>query len=350
MPLPQNKSAQAACLIKEMIISGVYTTSLPSERRLAEKLLISRNCVREALHILTEDGTINPPDRSRRREIRVRPTSPHPNVPKRCVVVTPNAEHQSTEQFLGQLARLRHLLSSSQITVDVQTTQAFRHSSVERALTELTEANPSVIWLLHQCPRPIQQWFHDQKQPAIIFGSRFPGITIPSIDSDHYATAHHATSKLLRMGHRHIGLILPDATLAGAGQAESGFNDALDQSSASAERLILRHGFNVPELISSLNHTFRRDTRPTALLIQNNHHFLTTFSHLLSIGCRIPQDVSLISMAYSSAYDYLSPSPAYYTTGTRMIRMVASAVAHATQSDRQFTPLIPEFVQGETAR
>jgi len=350
MNLPQNKSAQAAAHIKASILSGNYSSYLPSERHLAEKLLISRNCVREALQILTREGVLKAPSGSRRRQILLNPATPQPNTPRRCIVITPTPEHQSTDYFLGQLARLRHLLSTAHITVDVQSPEAFRHSSVETSLKSVTASNPNVIWLLHQCPLPIQQWFQDQQLPTIIFGSRFPEISLPAVDCDHQATARHATSMLLRQGHRHVGIVLPQTTLAGSYSAECGFNEALDASPHSVTRTILRHDANVPDLTHALDQTFRRDNRPTALIVHNNHHFLTVFTHLPAIGVRIPHDVSLVSMAYSSSYERLSPRPAFYSTGTQLMRKLASAIANANQGPREYPPLIPEYTAGESVR
>lgn len=179
MSLPQNKSSQAAQHLKEQILSGVYENSLPSERLLSEQLLVSRNCIRDALAILTQEEVLAPPIQSRRRQILVSKGQVLEPKETRCIIVSPKAEHNSTEQFLAQLSQLRHILSPSNIQVEVRSSPAFRNNSPAALLEELTESLPNSVWVLYQCPENIQKWFESSKLSCLVLGSTFPEISIP---------------------------------------------------------------------------------------------------------------------------------------------------------------------------
>lgn len=350
MSLPKNKSTQAALHIREQIINGLYENTLPSERILSEQLLISRNCVRDALAILTRDGLLSPPEQSRRRSILKTTQANHAHTQKisRCIVLTPNTELNSTEQFLGQLSRLRSLLASAEIFVEVRSSPAFRTTAPQQQLEELTASLPNSIWLLHLCPESIQKWFESSGLFCVVFGSKFTNIDLQSVDSDHAAAVRHATGRLLKLGHRHMSLLIPRTTLAGSQMAEAAFQETLSRSHHDTTAQVLRHDFNLPRLTDTLTKIFSKATPPTALIVQNSHHFLTVYSHLLSLKLSIPRDISILCLAHSSCFERLSPTPTHYSTGVKFIRSLANTIINCPERRKTNAMLIPDYKEGST--
>ena len=348
MDLPKNKSAQAAQHLKTLILNGQFGTTLPSERLLSEQLLISRNCLREALSQLTKDGVLEPSSPSKRRKILLTSENSPRSKIQRCIIISPTPEHKAPAMLLSQLASLRNTLLKSNISVEICSTQAFRRKDVDVALTSLINDLPNATWVLHQCPESIQSWFQDQGLPAIIFGSAFPEVTLPCVDADHVAGVRHAASQLIRLGHRHIALLIPRTTLAGAQLAELGLTQALEQTQTDVKYTVLGHDFDIPRLTSKLSSTFRVEDPPTAIIVQNHHHFLTVYSHLMSLGLKIPQHVSLISMTSDPSIERLSPTPTSYSTGTKLLRSLASTITNIRHKSMGNIHILPEFAKGET--
>lgn len=348
MDLPKNKSAQAAQHLKALILKGQFGTTLPSERLLSEQLLISRNCLREALNQLTKEEILAPSAPSKRRKILVTSATAARPAIQRCIIITPTPEHKAPAMLLSQLAGLRNVLLRSNISVKTCSSQAFRRKDSDEVLSKLVRDLPNAIWVLHQCPESIQTWFQKNGLPAIIFGSAFPDITLACVDADHTAGVRHAAGQLIRLGHKHITLVIPRTTLAGAQFAEQGLNQAIEQSQSDVKHSLLKHDFDIPRLTSKLNSIFRVDSPPTAIIVQNHHHFLTVYSHLMSMGLKIPQHVSLISMTSDPSIERLSPIPTSYSTGTKLLRSLASAISNIRHKSIGSTYILPEFNKAET--
>ncbi|MFD2157670.1 substrate-binding domain-containing protein [Rubritalea tangerina] len=348
MDLPKNKSAQAAEHIKKLIEVGHFSTTLPSERQLADQLLVSRNCVRDALEILTNEKVLAPSEPSKRRQILIDSETPSQQKIERCIIITPTPEHKAPSKLLVQVAKLRNLLAPSHVDVSIRSPRAFRRKDPSDELCQIVEENPNTVWVLHQCPESFQLWFQAAQLPTLVFGTIFPSVNLPSIDSDHTATARHAAGQLIRLGHKHISLVIPRTTLAGAQNAEVGIQQAIEQTQHEVSSTILRHDFNVPRLTTALDKVYRSATPPTAFIIQNHHHFLTVYSHLLSLGLKIPQHVSLISMVDDHSFEYLTPTPASYSTQDKLVKSLAASILGIYQKKKLSACIVPQFQPGQS--
>lgn len=197
----------------------------------------------------------------------------------------------------------------------------------------------------------MQSWFASQPLNVTVLGSLFGGVKLPNIDTDFRSACRHATGLLLAKGHRHIGMIRSRSQLAGDDLALAGMHDAMQAHSGDPlpPPTVMTHNFHVERLTVALDRLFASKQPPTALIVMNNHHFLTTFTHLMSHGIRIPEDVSTICLAYDVLLERLSPLPVCYRVGDRLILELARMIINpSTGRSTKSYLLIPEQLPGKT--
>ena len=350
--IPTSKVTQTSEILRESIAQGEWSEFLPSERTLSASLMISRACLRQALELLTQDGILAPAERSKRRAIMRRPRKAKAISDRKAVFFTPEPAHKATPLVLEQVAQLRHHLAKAKITVDLVSSPVFKHPNAsDDTIAKVIREHPEAHWILHQCPEHIQRWFTNQSIRSIVFGSLFQGVDLPAIDIDFRSASRHATGHLLSKGHQRLALIRFRSHLAGDDLAVDGMLEALHAHSGISlpKPVIMNHNFHVERLTNALDRLFSSSQVPTGLITVNHHHFVTTFSHLLSLGIRIPKDLSIISLSHDPVLDRLSPKPVCYSAGDHLIRHLARMIVSPSTSKTAKSPLlIPEMTQGST--
>jgi len=350
--IPTTKVAQAVEIIRETIGSGEWSTYIPSERTLARDLMISRASLRQALDNLTQEGILAPVERSKRRKISKQPQTKKLSTTKRVVFLTPELAHKATPLVLEQIAKLRYYLSNANITVDVISSPVFRQTqSSSKTLLKLVTQYPDAHWVLHQCPVHIQEWFAKDSVSATVLGSLFHEIKLPNVDVDFQSACRHAAGTLIAKGHKRIGLIRCRSNLAGDELATVGMTEAIQSHHGESlpDPVILSHDFHVDRLTVDLNRLFTSSKYPTGVIVLNHHHFVTAYSCLMSMGIRIPNDVSMIALSHDAFLDRLSPLPVCYTVGDQLIYELARLILNPSSGNStKSTLLIPEAIPGET--
>lgn len=350
--IPTSKVAQTVDIIRDMIESGEWSTYIPSERTLSRELMISRASLRKALDNLTQEGLLRPVERSKRRQIIKRSPATTVSVSTRVIFFTPEPAHKAAPLVLEQIAQLRYYLSNANIKVELLASPVFNYSQAsDTKMRQLVNERPEAHWVLHQSPEHIQRWFVDQSTPVTVLGSLFAGVRLPSIDIDFQSASRHAIGRLLAKGHKRICMIRFRSHLAGDDLALNGMIEAMQchQGDSLPEPIVMSHNFHVERLATALDNLFASSQRPTGLVVVNHHHFVTAFSHLMSRGIRIPEDVSIISLSHDAVLDRLSPAPASYTVGDRLIGDLAQMIMNPTTgSSAKASLLIPEAIKGKT--
>lgn len=136
--------------------------------------------------------------------------------------------------------------------------------------------------------------------PTIIIDREISGLNLPTVTSDNFGGAYEATSHLIRLGHRRIGVI--GTTISTLYKRVEGYKKALaDNHLLFDDFLIANKGVaniqagDVKEGKEiTLQMLANPEMRPTAILALNN---LLTFGALQAIhelGLKIPDDVAVI--------------------------------------------------------
>lgn len=354
--LPSSKVAQATDIIRAAICDKTWTAELPSERKLAEQLRISRASVRKALEVLTKEGLLAPGERSKKREIIQTGDWQKNQGINRVVFLTQNPAHDTSPKVLEQFAQLSYYLSKAGFEVEFESSEVFGFNRVSSDVMEqLVSKHDRAHWILHQCPEHVQWWFSEKKINATVFGSIFSGVELPYVDVDFGGSARHATGHLLARGHRRFGLVRFRSQLAGDDCAFRGMVDAL-MSHRERHMLevpqVLTHNFSVERLKRSLDLVFAEPNPPTALIVVNFHHLITVMTHLPSIGFPIPDKVSVISLIHDQMLESFSPKPTCYSVGDHLIKRLVQLVLGRVSgsSAEEDNLLIPELIDGKSVK
>lgn len=349
--LPKSKFVQLADIMRERIASGEWTHALPPERFLAEEFLVSRTTLRRALAILTDEKLLLPVV-SRRGQRLIQAAAPRRvgRGLKRVCILTPTLH--GSPQLIEQLGVMRLLLGNAGIAVDVdEAGLLIDQQDPSSTLSRILRRHANSIWVLHKMPEQVQRWFERERLPTVVFGSVFPGVSLPGVDLDFRAAARHATGLLLARGCRHLVLLVHRTPLAGDSKTVEAVTGELTRHGLPAPR-VLRHDSNRMRLMDALDREIvARLGECDALIIANDHHLLTALPHLMRRGVRIPEDISLIHLSNDPAVERLSPLPYRYEPGSlRVRRLVAAVKTLFDGGSPKSSLLIPELLEGESLR
>jgi DNA-binding LacI/PurR family transcriptional regulator len=173
------------------------------------------------------------------------------------------------------------------------------------------------------------------------------------VDVDYRAVCRHAAGQMLSRGCRRPALVLPEGDYAGDRDSESGFREAWERSSvAVGDPLVLRHDGTTVGLCAQLDAALKPSIGADGFLVARSGHVLTTLTHLLRRGVRVPQDVAVISRDDDAFLDFVVPRVARYASdpGQFARRLSRAALTLAQQGVVPTRPvrLMPRFVAGET--
>jgi DNA-binding LacI/PurR family transcriptional regulator len=353
--LPQRQSlvAQSAAFLNRQIEQGVWGEWLPSERSLCDLLQVSRNTLRAALVQLKQEGRIASVHGAGNRILATRGRRPSRLKSHDVALLAPLPLQQLRPTVTLWIDALRSMLGERGCRLHFFQGQQYYRSNPGPALQKLISQHRHACWILTLTNEAIQRWFEGSGAPCIVAGSVYPGINLPFRDLDHRATCRHAAGVMLGLGHRRIALVLPTQRRAGDIESEAGFLEAVRQSpQAGAEAVIATHDASVPGIVQALRRVLEQQPRPTALLVANAYHYVTVATRLQQTGCRVPQDVSVVSRDEDPFLSFMLPTPARYETSPQSFaKALLRPVLELLQGSGVTQPtlrLMPDFVRGES--
>lgn len=342
----QSLIAQTAAILKEHAASASAGERLPSERELCGELGVSRMTLRAALDRLAENRLIGI-DKRKRRIIAAK-RGRHQVATRNVVILSPLPLHGVDARILFWIDELREALAREDYKLDFIQQQNCYSEHPERALEELIARQQPAAWLLYLSTSVMQKWFSARGLPAVIPGSRYPEVRLPSVDVDYRATCRHAVGQFLARGHRTIVLLNPRSIAGGDLESELGFLDA----SGRAETLVAHHDGTVTGICARIDQLLERKTPPTAFLVSRPAHALTAVGHLVQRGLRLPNDVALIARDHDSFLEHAVPSIARYHSDPvlmahKICRVVLEIASGGDARARNYR-VIPKLISGKT--
>lgn len=344
----QSIPAQVAASLREQIATSGWS-ALPSERDLARRLQVSRRSVRKALLALRKEGLVRLVGR---RTVPSSTRSAKPGASSGTVIglLLPEPIERARPFTTLWISALTNLLQEGGSRLEIESGQTYYGTRSGTTLAKLVAMQPKRCWVLARSNRPLQQWFHDRGIPAVIAGTAYPGIAIPSVDADHIALGRHAAAQLVRNGHRRVGLFLETYQHAGDAETEQGFRQALRNVADAGEPTLSRVERTPEAVIRELNRLLNLKQRPTGFLLCNSFSYLTVQTYLASLGYRVPEDFSLLSQDEGPFLTHVYPPPARYLTNPRKfavaLNRAINGVLNSDLSGPTKVRIIPDFLPG----
>lgn len=344
--------AQTVAILKEHIASGSVGKQLPSERELCVQLNVSRMTLRAALTRLSDEGLIRGGKGKRHQIANAKPGRRKTIVERNVVILSPIPLHTVDPRVLFWIDELRETLSKENYKLDFLNSRSCYTDHPGHALEELTSRMRPAAWLLFLSTHAMQQWFSTHGLPAIIPGSRYEDVRLPSVDVDYRATCRHAVGRFLAKGHRCLALLNPHSIAAGDVESELGFREAGEAARPEVEAIIAQHDGTVAGICTRLDRLLERKHRPTAFLVSRPTHALTTVGHLVRRGVQFPKEAVLIARDHDSFLKYVVPSVARYQINPglfahKLSRIVLEMASGGDARPRDYR-IIPQLIAGDT--
>lgn len=343
---------QATTHLRQRIESGEWPRLLPGERKLCAELGISRPTLRSALKILEREGWLrSEPNRSReivrRRKRRIR-------AGHKVTILFGNEVSLEEGRQQAQVEAARAALRKHQIESELIALPQNEGASLSHFLDTFDARRDNHSWVLMSVPEMVQRWFADNGVPALVSGSLFPGVTLPSLDVDNRATCRHAAGHLISRGCRSLALIGTNRPRAGDLASEAGFIEAIEQSTQpSIHHHIIRTALDPDDIARQLDSAFRHPNPPTGLVVCHSARTLAAVNHCQKSGRRIPDDVAIVSRDHDYYLNYLRPSiSAYHFNNQSFARKFANLVLELDRQNVNWQQklIVPTFVEGDSSR
>ncbi len=144
--------------------------------------------------------------------------------------------------------------------------------------------------------------------PLVLLG-RLPGSTLPSVDVDNVSGARKAVEHLLRLGHRHIGLITnaPPQYTASADRLK-GYQQALRDHGLPFQEERVRFGdFTAESGYAGMGDLLDRAVEIEAVFVASDVVALGALAAIHERGLLIPQDIAVVGFDDTRLARYTSP-------------------------------------------
>ena len=345
--------AQTVAALASHIERGAWREWLPPERTLCATLQISRTTLRVALKQLEARGLVASQHGAGTRILAAAAAVAVTAHPSDVALLTPEPLEALRPSQTLWIDELRALLSERGSRLRVFCGLQYFRADPSDALARLVQENPHGAWILALANEPVQSWFMRHRVPCVVAGSVYPGIELPFRDYDHRAICRHAAGSLLRLGHRRLVFFSLAARRAGDLESEAGFLEGVKLSLRSDVHVqIVGLDDNVERTCNTVRRLMTQRERPTGILVARASHYLSVVTQLTQLGCRVPQDVSVISRDDDAFLGCLVPRPSCFDANAhRLARALLPAVSQLLDGipvKPQQVLLVPEFKAGRS--
>lgn len=349
VPVRGSLVAECVRVMRLRIDAGEWSDYLPGERRLAELLQVGRDTVRFTLAEMEQQGWLEPAATGKRRRIAMkRKVSGNGSAKNlRVGMLSPLRLERLNQPVLLEVDHIRRSLADKGGSFEVYAPGWFESKQPGKRLQELVESERRGAWILYRSSVAVQRWFAESGIPCLVRGTPYEGVSLPFLDVDWQATARHAASMLWRQGHRRVGILTPPDHLRGVEAAVKG---ARETGESGFEVIELAENGTATGIEKIFTRAMRMTSRPTALITTRSRQMATLFGCAARAGMRVPDDLSLVSLAREPFIEYLLPEVTGYQTDPAVVaKQVIRRIEQLTagNSNPGGNPwIVPDMVKG----
>jgi DNA-binding LacI/PurR family transcriptional regulator len=165
-------------------------------------------------------------------------------------------------------------------------------------------------------------------KPFVTFGRTLAAAQHAWVDPDFEGAVEGAVERLVALGHRRIGLALPDHHTNYLDLVETGYRRAMRVHGLPVDKQWdLRRPAGERGGLEAADALLAADPRPTAVLVSDSMHAVALYRRLDEAGLRPGRDISILGLLPEARAQYLIPTlTTYQTNWTEIGRRLADAV------------------------
>jgi len=165
----------------------------------------------------------------------------------------------------------------------------------EQIRTLVARGADGLLLIGHDRDPHIYEYLERRKIPALVAWSFQPDAQVPSVGFDNRAAMCELATRVVGLGHRHIGMISGVSTGNDrARQRIEGARDALIQNDLSPAQLtILETPYEIDNGAEAFSRLMSQKIPPTAVLCGNDVLAVGAVRRALETGLKVPEDVSV---------------------------------------------------------
>lgn len=335
-----------------MIRAGELADPFPGEILLAARLGVSRPVLRDALRELAGQKVISIARGKRTRLLPARQSIPRMKKPHILALSSPRAG-TGFRLTGGVFYEVREVLQSRGYLWSEFAEGRLTGGQSRKSLGERIRADAYDGILLHDSTKAQQEWITGFATPALVLGSTFPGVDLPSLDNDYHALGWHAAGRLAASGHQRMGVLLRDPLRQGDEATMEGMREYFAQHTKGDSRvstcILTGEG---EEICRQLERILRGPNAPSVLVIFYPVDVITAVTYLLQSGRGIPKDIAILSRESIPIMSAMVPAVTRYERDEARLRRRAvlslESLCHAQPLRQSQVRIIPRFVKGAT--
>ncbi len=342
---------QAAAALRDAIRRGELRDPLPGGHQLSRQLGVSRPTLRVALRRLAAEGLLQV-QQGRRSRLATRVPSRDTDIKPAICIVSPGSLASPLNQQHPILLEMHVEFAGRGVGWEAVFEPRLAGARPGRRLEQVVAARPHVCWILFAATETMHRWFAARQLPTVVVGSSIPGLSLPSADLDYAGIGWHAGGMFARHGHRQVALLLPEQPLPGDIASRDHFLRYFAQRAPEAHLWECRVPENPAQRRTTLDRLLSAPRRPTAILTLRQGLTLAVLRHALSLGLRIPADLSLVSRDTHPLFDSGFPELTRYSGSARKIAVRAVRIAVHLLAGQKVSSrpslVTPAFIPGST--
>jgi DNA-binding LacI/PurR family transcriptional regulator len=298
---PRPLYLQLADYLRRQIENGTLKPGdrLMPELEIAEKYGLARGTVRQALHLLVNQGLLQ---RTRRKGTFVADTKVSLHSPLIGIVVPYLRDTLTVDIVRGAESVLRLngyslIFGTSERDLNVESEQIKRLQRDKiSGLILFPVSVPGEALRLSQILQP--------DLPVVLIDRKIPEFTASSVFVDNRGGAYHAIEHLIALGHQRIACVTHNGYVSSVEDRIRGYEQAIHAAGlAPFAPASLVHREPMPdgqpplygdENMESVDQLLHAPDRPTALFCINDFIALGVMRHVLHCGLRVPQDIAIV--------------------------------------------------------
>lgn len=315
-----NRYAEIAGKLREGILSGAYSDELPSERALMKTFDASHSTIRRSFSELEKEGLlsrehgrgtfINKPGRiGRNRTMCLAFILSERIFHKKEEVFVSGREIETTSLKEDVLSAFYvHVFGGAMIEAQKHGYNLILDSNLENILTLSGQRSRKADAILAVLPDEIEGFKKvSEFIPVIMVGHDFPGENFPAVFIDYLEGAFMAVSHLIQIGHRRVACWNEQSNNFSFYQCLCGYRKALETNGIRLDSSLEPSALDE----NILRNLLASPNSPTAVFCQNDDTALRLLHLCRKIGCKVPDDLSVVGI---DNYDYTDISCPPLTT------------------------------------